>query len=820
MNKPKTRFPLKIIVSYLVLGALAVVVSYFLYTEYQTYIAASRTKPETEKLIETGTLINEVYETDSFSRIALLTQKQEDFDQYLQRSDALHDKINTLKAIIEDEDQLDQLDSVKVLLQRKVQNIEQLRVLKLTSEQDTSLDDILREFKKFDRKTGRLNIEDIIKKPGKLSYAERKAWAKWADYFTETNVGIDTAQVNSITIDSLVKISRYIVLEAKRENSRTRNALKEKENELLQNELDISARLREMISDFDAQVSRNRFVEDQERVASEAKTKKVLRIAGILGLCVIGLFSYLILTDFFKTERLKRKLEREKQYSDEVLKTRDQLMATVSHDLKTPLNTIVGYSELFSHTPLSEKQQNYTQQIASSAHFISKMVDDLLDYSKLEAGKLPIDKVPFSLENLLHQIAKASKDLHIEKPITLNLYIDETLEGKVFESDPLRIQQVVHNLVSNAYKFTERGRIQITANVLKVKEDNHKVEIAVTDSGIGISKEKQQLIFKEFTQAESDTFQKFGGSGLGLAISKKIASLLGGTLKVESTLGEGSTFFFILPLKTTSAQKAPSILPDLPDHPNGSLNGVIIDDDPSMIKLLKELFAQINIKTHGFTSFEKLSKHPDVEFDFVLTDIEMPTTSGFEVVSLLKEGALTSYKNQPIIAMTGARKYPKKKYLESGFTDMLQKPFSKNQLIAALSPLFLNRIEKQLPELQVFKNQSNELYDLSFLESFLSNPASVNEVLDIFFEQTEKDMKDLQHAITTFDCPLLENTAHRMLTMCRQLNAKKINPILETMEQCAKGETTQEEMHNLFAALTQEVQKLTETLKNRVTATA
>ncbi|GAB5398726.1 MAG: ATP-binding protein [Aureisphaera sp.] len=819
MNKPKTRFPLKIIVSYLVLGALAVVVSYFLYTEYQTYIAASRDQPETEKIIETGTLINEVYETDSFSRIALLTQKQGDFDQYLKKSDALYQKIDTLKSLIADSSQKVQLDSIKVLLQRKIQNIEQLRVLKLTSEQDTSLDDILREFKKIDRKTGRLYIEDIIKNPNKLSYAERKAWAKWADYFTETNVGFDTIQVNSITIDSLVKISRYIVLEAKRENSITRKALKEKENELLQNELDISYRLREMISDFDAEVNRNRYVEDQQRMASQAKTGKVLRIAAVLGLAVIGLFSYLILMDFFRAERLKRKLQTEKQYSEEVLKTRDQLMATVSHDLKTPLNTIVGYSELFTHTPLSEKQKNYAQQITSSAHFISKMVDDLLDFSKLEAGKLSIDKVPFSLENLLHQIAKASKDLHIEKPIDLNLYIDESLEGKVFESDPLRIQQIIHNLVSNAFKFTEKGHIQITANVLKVKGDIHKVEIAVNDSGIGISKEKQQLIFKEFTQAESDTFQKFGGSGLGLAISKKIATLLGGTLQVESTLGEGSTFYFTLPLKVTTAKKV-SPYKHTTVELNGNLRAVIIDDDPSMIKLLKELFAQINIEGFGFTSFKDLLKATPLSFDFVLTDIEMPTTNGFEVVKQLQNGVLESYKNQPIIAMTGARKHPRKVYLESGFTEMLQKPFSKNQLIAALSPLFLNRIETHLPELQVFQNPSHSLYDLSFLESFLNNEESVNEVLDIFYKQTEKDMKHIEQAIASFDCPLLANTAHRMLTMCRQLSAKKINPILETMEHCAKGETSQSEMEVLFANLKMEVQKLQHALKNRQRVTA
>ncbi|MCH9660769.1 MAG: response regulator [Bacteroidetes bacterium] len=817
MSSPKNQFPFKIIISYLILGALAVVVSYFLYTEYQNYIAEAAKDPETEKIIETGSVINEVYETDSFSRIALLTQKQSDFDTYLQKSDSLYNNIEELKKRIEDSLQKQQLDSVKSLLTKKSENIKQLYLLKLTSEKNTSFDDILREFKKFDLKTGRQEFEDFVREPELLSDRARKVYEDWAEYITETN--LKKNRVKSITVDSLVVLSRFIVMDAKRENSAMRRALKEKENELLKTELDISLQLRKMMSDFDSEVTKNRLLENKERQASEARTKNILKIAGASGVLAILVFSYLLITDFFKAEKFKRKLQSEKQYSEEVLKTREQLMATVSHDLKTPLNTIVGYSELFTHTSLSTKQLNYTQQIASSAHFISQMVDDLLDFSKLEAGKLPIDSVPFSLENLLHQIAKASKDLHIEKPISLNLYIDETLEGKVFTSDPLRIQQIIHNLVSNAYKFTEKGRIQITANILKAVEGIYNVEIAVTDSGIGISKEKQQLIFKEFTQAEKDTFKRFGGSGLGLAISKKIAQLLGGTLKVKSELGEGSTFFFTLPLTVTNAIK---IVPEKSFHPapiSSSIKAVIIDDDPSMIQLLKELFEQMDIKAQGFTRFQDFKNEDDLVFDFVLTDIEMPEHNGFAVLKSLQDGEIINYHSQPVLAMTGAKKHLKEEYLSHGFTDMLQKPFSKNQLIAALSPLFLTNIETHLPEIEVFKNSTHALYDLAFLESFLSNEDSINEVLTIFYEQTEEDMALIKSSITNFDCDLLQSTAHKMLTMCRQLSAERVLPILETMEHCARNNTSKSEIESLFATLSVEVKDLIAALQNRAKIT-
>ncbi|MEM7185460.1 MAG: ATP-binding protein [Bacteroidota bacterium] len=815
MNKPKNQFPLKIIFSYLVLGAIAVVVSYFLYTEYKNNLSAAN-DPETAKIIETGTLINDVYETDSFSRIALLTKKEEDFDTYLQKTEALYEKIDELKRRISDTSQIKQLDSVKKLLALKSDNIEELRIFKLISEQDTSFDDILREFKNVHRAAGAMYLEDMVKKPWKLNPRERRIYQDFIDYFNR-NV-LDTV-VGSPKMDTLIKMSRNIVLQIKRQNFRARKELQEKENELLQNELEVSSQLRNIITDFDEKMNLNNAIARSERLASEARTDKILRLAGILGALVMVFFSYLIVTDFFKTEKYKKRLREEKEYSEDLLKSREQLMATVSHDLKTPLNTIVGYSELFTHTELNEKQENYANQIASSAHFISKMADDLLDFSKLEAGKLVIEHVSFSLEKLLHQIAKAAKDMHIQKPVDLHLYIDEALHGQWFESDPLRIQQVVNNLVSNAYKFTDSGRIQITANLLKKKKDVYRVELAVTDSGIGISEEKQQLIFKEFTQAEKDTFQRFGGSGLGLAISKKISQLLGGSLKVKSTLGEGSTFFFTLPLpvstKVQHQEKMMSITPV-----RSSLNALIFDDDPAMLALLKELFEQMNINANGFTSFHEFKKKTSLDFDFVLTDIEMPDHTGFEILEALKGGTVASYKQQPVIAMTGTKKMAHKEYLDVGFTDMLQKPFSKNQLIAALSPLFLLKIESNLPALEVFKNPSHELFDLSFMHSFLGSDEGLNDVLAIFYQQSEDDLVTLREAVQEEDHEVFGATAHRMLTMCRQLGAKRVVPVLETMEHAAQEDPSASEMESLFVSLKIELEKLLSGLKGRSAATA
>ncbi len=789
MATSKNKFTFKIILSYLVLGALSVLVGAFLYSEFKNFTAESTETKGEKKFIETGTLINLVYETDGFSRLALLTESDEDFEKYMAKTDSLFRKIEEIKSLTNNDFQVKQLDSVKSLLEDKNRNIEQLRILRLTNKKDTSLDDIMKEVRKLESSVGLYSVESLIRNPSKLSNRERKVYQSYADYLNR-DATRDTATVKSKTVDSMLVASRYIVAEAKKENSRIRESLIQKENELIRNDLNISERLREIIGSFDREISKNNNLEKQQRAESMERTKQILKFAGILGGIVVLLFSYFILSDFFRAERFKKNLEESKNYAESLLKSREQLISTVSHDLKTPLNTISGYSELFENSSLSEKQKYYLAQITSSSHFISHLVDDLLDFSKLEAGKLPMESIPFSLENIIIDAGNAVKQQHSQKPIELKISISEAIKNQIFESDPLRIRQVINNLVGNAFKFTEAGSIEIKVEEIEKFDTSamlstgkiSKIQISVIDTGIGISEEKQQLIFNEFTQAETEIAHKFGGSGLGLAISKKLTELLGGNIKVESVLGKGSNFILTLPLRNSERVLTKTI----PKESNSfkGLKAVIIDDDEAMRALLQEIFEQMNIASEAFQSYESFRTGSD--FDFVLTDIQMPKTDGFTVLEKLKNGEINSYKNQPIIAMTGSREHSRDFYLNKGFTEMLPKPFSKQELVAVLERIFPNHrnfSEENIAE-EIFKSNSttNEKFDLSLLKSFLNTPEALEEVLEVFNSQTEKDLLQIKNSIAEEDINKITEIAHRMLTMFRQLKAKEVIPILEKME--------------------------------------
>lgn len=814
MSGIKNKFTLKIIFSYLILGTLAFFVGWFLFSEVKNYSEENQLAENDKKIIETGTLINLLYKTDGFSRLALLTEDDQDFEEYMSRNDSLFAKIEEIKVLTTDIFQRKQLDSIRLLLEEKNKNIEQLRILRLTNQKETSLDDIMTEVRKLEASVGLVSVESMIRDPSKLTANERRIWQSYADYLNSDSTR-DTSTVKSKVVDSMLIASRYIVAEAKKENSRIRRSLIQKENELIRNDLNISERLREIISSFDAEIARRNSLEAEQRAATLQRAGNILRYAAIIGFLVILLFSYYILSDFFRAERFKKNLEKSKLYTERLLKSREQLISTVSHDVKTPLNTISGYSQLLHNTDLSKKQHHYLAQIDSSSIFISHLVNDLLDFSKLEVGKLVLDSVPFSLDTIIREIGNSIKQVYPEKDVKLIIDISDEIKTGVFESDPLRIKQILNNLVGNAFKFTEKGYVKIQAQTIAQNNLTATVEIIVSDSGIGISKDKQQLIFEEFAQAESHIANRFGGTGLGLTISKRLTSLLKGNLAVESTLHSGSSFTLTLPLKQSDR-----ITPK-PSKSVRGLKALILDDDRAMNTLLEEIFKQMGIQAYGFTEYKDLENFILKEkfaFDFLLTDIQMPRIDGFEVLKKLKSELPQVYKNQPIIAMTGSHEHSRNYFIDKGFVEVLRKPFSKSELLEVIQHIFPDQIQGKIKrkvekETGENKKNSNQPYSLSLLKSFLDTPQAVQEVLRSFDAQTNKDLEDLNKAISNEDWAIVKSISHRMLTMIRQLQAVEIIPVLEKMEHLGETEKiNKSQLISDFQTLTQKIRILQEGL--------
>lgn len=780
IEKPKNRFPLKIMLSYLVLFALALISGYFIYSEIQVYASNDSTEETDIKLLKTGSLATELYEAEGLSKLALQSKTQQNFRKYKQKVDSIFIEIDTLKNLSVSDYQRGLLDSLQSLLHKKMANSGELLSLKIKNEANNSIDNALKSFTKMEASLGKITAEALAPNIDELSPKAQDVIRNLADYLNK-NIPKDTTSLpDAKKIDSILNVSKTLLAEAKKSDVEAQQFLSLKEKQINKNDLELSQQLRTILSAFEQEIIVNTYNDTIKRQTAMRRGMRLAGITAILGFVIVGIFIFLINRDFWKIQTYRQKLEKEKKYSESLLKSREQLISTVSHDLRTPLNTITGYTELIENTPITDKQARYLKNVKSASEYVGNLVSDLLDFSKLEAGKLNIESVPFVVSTLIQETAENVEALYLKKRLKLVLDIDPQLQRNVL-GDPFRIRQILTNLLGNAFKFTEEGSITIKAHASQGFGKKIMLKIDVRDTGIGIPKDKQYLIFKEFTQADVYTEKKFGGHGLGLTISKKLVELLKGSLKLESKVDQGSTFTLQIPLEITNSDvKAKADTHYLAPK----LKMLIIDDDAALLGMLKELAESMGIQVRTFANFIQINKDSHLAYDLVLTDIQMPQITGFEVLKKLKSGKYSHYKNQPIIAMTGRRDLDAESYISLGFAQVLQKPFSKGELIGMLNMLGF-KMEKVLEKDSVpqVKESESLLYSLDIINSFLGDSEeAIFEVLTTFLNDTKTNMKLLSEAINLANYEQINGVSHRMLPMFRQLKVNSTVPTLERLE--------------------------------------
>jgi PAS domain S-box-containing protein len=463
-------------------------------------------------------------------------------------------------------------------------------------------------------------------------------------------------------------------------------------------------------------------------------------------------------------EEAKKKAERAAYIAEDAVKAKQQFLSNMSHEIRTPMNAIIGFTKVLLKTDLSSKQKEYLTAIKLSGDALIVLINDILDLAKVDAGKMTFEQMPFKMElsiaAMLHMFEPKIQEKNLELVKEYDDRIPEVLLG-----DPVRLHQIILNLVSNAVKFTAKGKISVSVHLLYEDDEKVTIEFAVTDTGIGIAENKLEKIFEKFQQASSRTSRLYGGTGLGLSIVKQLVEPQGGSIRVKSKIGEGSVFSFILNFQKTNAEvKAETEMLEL-DTEAKNIKVLVVEDIALNQLLMKTLLDDFgfdqDIAANGKIAIEKLKTK---SYDIILMDLQMPEMNGFDATEYIRK---TMKSKIPIIALTAdVTTVDLAKCKAVGMNDYIAKPVDERLLYNKMIGLVIKPALIKTDEGDMVNSPAEKLkcIDLAYLmRRTKSDPKLMMEMISLYLEQTPPLIKLMKQSFRDKDWISLYAAVHKMI---------------------------------------------------------
>lgn len=818
MAEQSGHITLKVILGYLLLVAIAVCSVVYIYQIIEQ--VAGEEEPDSkarQKVYLVTNTLSLLYESEALGQ--LVGMPQNNVNHFNRTLNKAHSNMDSLRVLITDSVQLLKIDTIDMLLRQKRLNTRRLletwketntehlytiNIEKVIAEQDTFIEQ--KEIKEH----------VVVKQDTILSQKKpRGFFRRLADAFSpsreDTSIIVNTTrQIVTDTLvnvfnpaDTIASVLKNLQDSVAGQRKLLADQLLERAANLRYNNSIVTRKINQILRDIEEEEVNASLERMQNKQKILRETSLLIAGIAIVSVVIVIIFIFMITRDISKSKYYRMQLEKAKQYAEDLLHSREKMMLTISHDIRAPLSSIIGYIDLLLRRYPDERQQYYLDNMSGSASHILSLVNDLLDFHRLESGKMEIQRVAFSVSALFNEIFTSFRPIAESKDLTFVLNLKEEGTEKLYIGDPIRIRQIVGNLLSNALKFTREGRVVMVVSINALADNSALLNVLVSDSGPGIPPEEQERIFGEFTRLSAT--EKAEGFGLGLSITRKMTVLMGGNLSLKSVVGQGCDFTIELPLTVADVQVLPAAEeeavsePELPSFVGRDVYCLLVDDDPLQLALTEEYLRQNHVEVSSCTDpFSVVALLQKTSFDAVITDIQMPGMDGYQLLESIRNSGISGTENLPVIALSASVENEHDHYLESGFTGFLNKPFTARQLITLLNKLLST-------ELLVTSD-----FNFDSLTAFAGEDKEASaSILKTFVEETTKSNVLLEGTLQDDDREQSAKISHKMVPLFTMLGATSLVEKLRVIE---KNATTLpvEEWKSLLSEVIAEVKKIIE----------
>jgi len=727
----------------------------------------------TQILLEINSLVSQFYDIQEYGNLFLVQKEIRYLNVYQIQIDTFQQKLEQVVQFIQHDDENRYFADITVLLHEKkimLKKLQQLFVSKKDIDQlyqkiaakieeemhkevpqpeaNTTMqqDTVWQEHKKFGQR-----LKDAFRSSKKR---ERNILA------INTLVIVDTVVPQSLVVNSLLDSLYELTQQYQHQYATKINKIEVELYALLTADQYITKEITDLLMQLHEEMLLNviSLGEEYEENAQRALVRSI--ISGAIALLLITALIIFILKNVKKIRKTNDILALEKQKTEELMESRHQLLLAISHDIKTPLNALLGYLELWENETLSSAQFRELNTMQYSGKYMLALLNNLLEFSRLEQQKSQITQENIEIVPFFMEIIEMFQPLCNEKKNKLNYFIDVNKNPQIL-IDSLKLKQITVNLISNAVKYTTKGEINV--RVEEVCEPELRIKAIISDTGKGIPKEKLTTLFEPFTRVEKNS-SGIEGSGLGLFVVKGLIDLLRGNIEIETEENIGTTITFSIPCENILETIQMDTLPQ------GSLKIWIIEDDATQLQVVVSMLQKLGHTTITSATKEAFENELQVtgnNYDIVFTDLEMGDLNGYEVLQKIK-----SRFQLPVICLSGNAATSKAEFQQIGFDDFLEKPVS------------LHQLEKVLTSVQKQKTEPiHEPFSLDTLnELFDNDKETIFTLLHTFATSLPDDIQKLERAIMEENLFLAQQTAHKLLPFCKQIQATEVIFILEKID--------------------------------------